>query len=229
MTLDEIIKNIPKEKIYFQEDAGVIVNADCLEILKMLSDKSIDLVLTDPPYGIFKDINNNGVMFGKETIYSKDKTATEWDKRPSLEIFNEIKRIGKEYVIWGGNYFADLIGYCKEVWIWDKKTGNNTYADGECAFTSYQGTLRIFRHQWCGAFKDSERGQRAIHPTQKPIQLMEWCLRNTNEADIILDCFLGSGTTAVAAKELGRRFIGVEISSAYCQIAKSRLRQEILL
>ena len=156
------------------------------------------------------------------------KTAAEWDKRPTQKYFDEIKRLGKHYVIWGGNYFADLIGACKEPWIWDKKTGDNTYADGELAFTSYQGTLRIFHHQWCGAFKDSERGQRAVHPTQKPVALMVWCLRNTKDTDIILDPFAGSGTTLRAAKDLGRKYIGIEISERYCEIAAKRLGQEVL-
>ena len=182
--------------------------------MKTLPDKCIDLVLTDPPYGIFKK-QDSGVMFGKETIYSKDKTASEWDNKPSIEVFNEIKRVSKNYVIWGGNYFADMIGACKEPWLWDKKTGNNGYADGELAFTSYQGTLRIFHHQWCGAFKDSERGNRAMHPTQKPVELMRWCLRNTKEGDIIFDPFLGSGSSAMACVMDKRNYIGCEISKEY--------------
>lgn len=202
--------------------------ADCLEFMKQLPDKCVDLVLTDPPYGIFKR-KDSGIMFGKETIYSKDKTASDWDNRPTKEYIDEIKRISKNYVIWGGNYMADLIGYCKEPWVWDKKTGNNGYADGELAFTSYDGTLRIYHHQWCGAFKDSERGERAIHPTQKPVQLMQWCLRKTNENDLILDPFLGSGTTAVACQNLHRNFIGIEIDKKYCEIAEKRLRQKPLL
>ncbi len=199
-----------------------IICSDCLPILKSLPDKCIDLVLTDPPYGIFKR-KDSGMMFGKETIYSKDQSASDWDSRPTKELFDEIKRVGKEYVIWGGNYFADLIGACKEPWLWDKHTGNNGYADGELAFTSYQGTLRIFHHQWCGAFKDSERGMKAMHPTQKPVELMMWCLRKTDDNAIILDPFLGSGTTAIAAKLLKRNFIGIEKEQKYVDIANERL------
>ena len=199
-----------------------IILGDCLEVMRTMPDKSFDLVLTDPPYGIFTR-EDDGMMFGKETIYSKDKTASKWDKRPSKEYFDEIKRVGKDYVIWGGNYFADILGACKEPWLWDKQTGNNGYADGEMAFTSYQGTLRIFHHQWCGAFKASERGQRAMHPTQKPIELMKWCLRKTEEGQTILDPFMGSGTTAIAAKQMNRNFIGIEISPEYVKIANERL------
>jgi DNA modification methylase len=226
VSIDEIIAGI-KQKPYYQDNHGVIYNADCLDILPQIHDKSIDLVLTDPPYGIFKR-EDDGIMFGKPTIYCIDKTASMWDKKPSAKSFDEIKRVANEWVIWGGNYFADLLGYCKEPWVWDKKTGNNGYADGELAFTSYKGTLRIFHHQWCGAFKDSERGERAIHPTQKPRALMGWCLRNTKMNDIILDPFLGSGTTARAAKDLGRKYIGIEISEKYCEIAAKRMGQEVL-
>ena len=205
-----------------------IIQGDCLEIMRGFPDRSFDLVLTDPPYGIFKR-QDDGKMFGKETIYSKDKSASEWDKRPSIEYFNEIRRVGKNWVIWGGNYFADYLGACKEPWLWNKMTGNNGYADGELAFTSYDGTLRIFTHQWCGAFKDSERGLRAVHPTQKPVELMKWCMRKTEESDTILDPFLGSGTTLVAAKQLNRNATGIEISPEYCEIARKRLEQSTLL
>lgn len=202
-----------------------IVNADCLEYMKTLPDKSIDLVLTDPPYGIFKPIGQDGAM---GNFSGMGVEAVEWDKKPSADIFNEIKRVSRDYIVWGGNYFADILGPCKEPWIWDKQTGKNYFADGELAFTSYQGTLRIFHHQWCGAFKASERGMKAMHPTQKPIELMKWCLRNTKDGDVILDPFMGSGTTLVAAKQLGRKAIGVEISEKYCEIAKSRLSQDLL-
>jgi site-specific DNA-methyltransferase (adenine-specific) len=205
-----------------------VICGDCLVEMRKMPDKSFDLVLTDPPYGIFKRADS-GIMFGKSTIYSEDSSASEWDIRPSQEVIDEIKRVGKDYVIWGGNYMADMIGYCKEPWIWDKKTGNNGYADGEMAFTSYTGTLRIFHHQWCGAFKDSERGQRAMHPTQKPVALMSWCMRKLEDGATILDPFMGSGTTLVAAKLLNRNAVGIEISKEYCAIAEDRLRQGVLL
>jgi len=117
-----------------------------------------------------------------------------------------------------------MLGDCKAPLLWDKQTGANLRGDGELAWTSFRtGTLRIFRHQWCGAFKDSERGEINLHPTQKPIALMTWCLSFFPETRIILDPFLGSGTTAVACKQLNRRFIGIEINPDYCKIARERL------
>mgnify|MGYP001570954458 CR=1 FL=1 len=200
-----------------------ILQGDCLEVMKTFPDKSIDLILTDLPYGIYSDKKVTG--FAKKRI---DWGLGNWDIKVGKNYFDEMFRISKNQVIFGLQYYIDCLLPTKEVWVWDKKTGNNFFADGELAWTSYSGTLRIFRHQWCGAFKDSERKEKSQHPTQKPVELMKWCMRNTKENDIILDPFLGSGTTAVAAKQLGRKYIGIEISEKYCQIARDRLRQEVL-
>lgn len=199
-----------------------VIQGDCLQVMKQMPDKSVDLVLTDPPYGITWSPTT---LFGKETPQTRAlKDLQNWDKKPSKEYFDEIRRIGKAWIIWGGNYFADYLGACKAPLIWDKETGDNNYADGEMAFTSFEkGTLRILHHQWCGAFKDSERGIQNFHPTQKPIEVMRWCILKCPEAETIFDPFLGSGTTAVAAKQLGRKFIGIELSEKYCEIARQRI------
>jgi DNA modification methylase len=197
-----------------------LLQGDCLDILPTLG--KVDAVVTDPPYGIFKDTAGNGKMFGKETIYSSDKTAATWDIRPSPEIFSQIMAFRK-YVVWGGNYFADIMGASKGVMIWHKKTGNNSYADCEIAWTNATGTSRIFEHQWCGAFKDSERGQRAMHPTQKPIALMEWCLSFLPDAETILDPFMGSASTGIACVNMGKAFIGIERDPGYFDIAVKRI------
>jgi DNA modification methylase len=189
-----------------------------------MPDNSVDLVLTDPPYGIeWKP----STLFGKETPQTKAlKDLQTWDKLPSANIFPEMLRIGNKCIIWGGNYFGDYLGACKSPLIWDKKTGANNYADGEMAWTTLAGTMRILHHQWCGAFKDSERGIQNLHPTQKPIAVMEWCIKLSKTTGIIFDPFCGSGTTCVAAKRLGRRYIGIDISEEYCNIARKRLEAE---
>ena len=150
--------------------AARLILGDCRDILPTLP--RVDAVVTDPPYGIFKSTGGDGKMFGKETIYSADDSAAEWDKRPDADLLTLVKDAADLWTIWGGNYFARDLGDSKGLFIWNKLTGNNSYADGECAFTNKTGTLRIFTHQWCGAFKDSERGERAIHPTQKPVAVM---------------------------------------------------------
>ena len=194
---------------------------DCLDVLPTLT--KADLVLTDPPYGIFKKTNDNGIMFGNKTIYSVDNSAARWDRRPSKSLLSLVVASAKQYVIWGGNYFAGDLGDCRGPLIWNKLTGNNTYADGECAWANVSGTMRIFTHQWCGPFKDSERGQKAIHPTQKPVALFEWCIKLANEPKTILDPFMGSGTAGVAALKLGRNFIGIEKEPNYFDLARRRI------
>lgn len=214
---------------YYQDEACTIYHGDCREILPLLP--VVDLVLTDPPYGIFKT-KDSGIMFGKQTIYFQDSSASTWDVAPNPETLLLVTSKADNWILWGGNYFADTLGSCKGIYIWDKMTGDNGYADAECAWNNYEATTRIFKHQWCGAFKDSERGLRAVHPTQKPIQLMTWCIYRCDKkqyVNTILDPFMGSGTTLRAAKDLGRRAIGIELSEAYCEIAANRLRQEVLL
>ncbi len=207
----------------WKEMINQVVCGDCLPIMRLIPDKAIDLVLCDPPYGIYTDKKATG--FSKKRI---DWGLGNWDKKVKKEYFDEIFRISKNQVIFGLQYYIDYLSSTKEVWLWDKKTGNNFFADGELAWTSYTGTLRIFRHQWCGAFKASERKEKSQHPTQKPIELMKWCMRNTKEDDVILDPFAVSGSTLVAAKQLGRKYIGIEINKYYCDIARDRLRQEVL-
>lgn len=198
-----------------------LILGDCRDVLPTLG--KVNACVCDPPYGIFKKSGGDGKMFGKETIYSIDDKAAEWDLRPSDDLLKTLTSF-KEYTIWGGNYFADILGASKGVLIWDKETGNNSYADCEIAWTNTTGTTRIIHHQWCGAFKDSERGLRAVHPTQKPIELMKWCLSFV-KADIILDPFMGSGTTGVACVKLGRKFIGIELEPKYFDIACKRIEQ----
>lgn len=198
-----------------------LIRADCLDVLPTLG--TVDAVVTDPPYGIFKNATSSGIMFGKPTIYSDDKSAPEWDQRPSKETIAACVMSATQFVIWGGNYFADYLGVCKGPLIWNKLTGNNSYADAEMAWNNVSGTSRIFTHQWCGAFKDSERGLRARHPTQKPIALMEWCIAKTRGT--ILDPFMGSGTTGVAAVRLSRYFIGIEREQKYFDIACERISE----
>ena len=206
---------------YYNEDGIVIYLADCRDVLPQL--EPVDLVLTDPPYGL----NWGGTGFKKHVTQMDWESAKAWDTKPEEGLLELVKRSGEEWIIWGGNYLAGSLGDCKAPLVWDKQTGSNTFADGEMAFTSFKaGTLRIFRHQWCGAFKDSERGIKNYHPTQKPLALMKWCIRQAGDVQTILDPFMGSGTTLVAAKSLGLKAIGIE--EKYCQIAVERLRQRSL-
>jgi len=200
-----------------------IIQGDCLEVMKDIPDKSVDLVLTDPLYGIGA---------GKEKPHNgwKDYGMNDWDnKSPSKEYFKEIFRISKNQIIWGGNYFIDYL--CPSMgWIvWDKGQRDFSLADGELAWTSFQKALRIFTVARSKALRDTKQ-----HPTQKSLEVIELCIKYADralgeEVKTICDPFLGSGTTAVACQNLKRNFIGIEISKEYCAIAEQRLRQEPLL
>lgn len=210
---------------YYQDNSVTIYNGDCREIVPHLG--RFDLLLTDPPYGIFKNGKASGLMFGAKTVYCEDKTASEWDKRPDADTLRMVRDVCNKHIIWGGNYLADMLGACRGPMVWNKLTGNNSYADGEIAWSDLVGTMRIFTHQWCGAFKDSERGQRAQHPTQKPLALMKWCISLAGGAQTILDPFAGSGTTGRAAKDMGKTAVLIEKEERYCEIAAKRMAQEV--
>jgi DNA modification methylase len=207
---------------FYDQDGITVYCGDCHDVLPQLN--QADLVLTDPPYGL------TWIDLGFDQATKVDwQAASTWDRRPSPETLQAITRAGRAWIIWGGNYLASDLGDCKSPLVWDKQTGANYFADGELAFTSFKtGTLRIFRHQWCGAFKDSERGERNYHPTQKPVDLMKWCIGLVKGADTILDPFMGSGSTLVAAKQLGKRAIGIERDPKYCEMAVARLAQAVL-
>jgi DNA modification methylase len=208
---------------YFRTDLGVLYCGDCLEILPLID--KVDLVLTDPPYGI--NINSNGFIGGDTKLASKTNfQPTKWDKS-KIDI-NKILKIGLNHIIWGGNYYK--LPETNSWIIWDKKDKNNwddTFSDGEMAWTSFKRPLKIFRCRSIGMHWDKKRDGSRLHPTQKPIRLILWILEKyDNDSKLILDPFLGSGTTAVACEKLGRRWIGIEISEKYCEIAKQRIKAE---
>jgi DNA modification methylase len=201
---------------------------DCLELMKELLDKSVDCLITDPPYGKRWTRGINGVGLLKEK--NENPNNLKWDKeRPKKDYFNEILRIGKNSIIWGGNYFTDYL-FPSNCWIvWDKDhTANQQrqmpYADCELAWTSFNMVVRKFTLRVQGFISDSE--DKRVHPTQKPTELMRWVIQNyTKEGDTILDPFMGSGTTGVACKQLGRNFIGYELDPEYFEMAKRRIEE----
>lgn len=188
---------------------------NCLQILKEMPDKSIDAILTDPPYGI------NIIRGGGRGINGWRKYSDSgWDRiRPERTIFEEILRVGKKIIIWGGNYFTDYLPPSSQWLIWDKGQRNFSLADCEMAWSSQNKAARIFTFP-----RAKMRKEGGLHPTQKPIELMKWCLEFVSKPeDTILDPFMGSGTTGIACIETGRNFIGIEIDSGYFEIAKERL------
>jgi site-specific DNA-methyltransferase (adenine-specific) len=146
-----------------------------------------------------------------------------WDKGiPSAEYFMEMFRVSRNQVIWGGNYFVQYLTEGHKGWlVWDKGQHGLTMSDCELAYTSFDCPTRVVTLNRVELLKDG-----AEHPTQKPVELMRWCLsKYSNEGDTILDPFAGSGTTCVAAKILGRKYIGIEINPVYAEIARKRVEQ----
>lgn len=207
---------------------------DCLELMCELDDDSIDLVLTDPPYGIGESNEKNATRGGrtgfdgkrrKKVVGVTDFGHYDWDKkRIGKEYFDEMMRISKNQIIFGGNYYTEYL-YPSSSWIvWDKKNGGNDFADCELAWTSFKTSVRIIRYKWNGMLQENmKRKEKRVHPTQKPIPMFEWVLNKySEEGDTICDPFLGSGTTLAACRKTNRNAIGFELNPDYEPLISER-------
>ena len=187
---------------------SIVYNADCMDIMKGYPDKYFDLAVVDPPYGI----DRNGMNMGNSVFNTDDK---KWDKSiPKKEYFNELFRISKNHIIWGGNYFP--LPQSQYFLIWDK--GETMYgrdfAECEYAWVKSGGT-RIFK-------KNPNQPDR-IHPTQKPVKLYDWIFKNyAKPTDKILDTHLGSGSSRIAAYKSGLSFVGIELDKDYFDAQEKR-------
>ena len=200
--------------------------ADCMDVLPTLG--KVDACITDPPYGIAFSYGGNdasGIGKGKySTKFAGEKIFG--DAAP----FNpaEILALKVLTLMWGGNHFADKLPSSSCWYVWDKRAASghtNDFADCEIAWVGWGGVARVFRHHWDGMMRASERGEARAHPTQKPVALMVWCIEQAKNPETILDPFMGSGTTGVAAIQLGRKFIGIEKEERYFNIAVRRIEQ----
>ncbi len=195
-------------KPYYEHAGITIYHGDCREVLALLP--TVDLVLTDPPYGIGLAANPFRQRF----------EVDKWDDMPvDNDLLWRCINLGKHAIVWGGNYFA--LPAHQRFLVWDK-VQPETFSSAMCeqAWTSLKGPAKIFRRRVVSYEK--------WHPTQKPVELMRWCIGFVPDAQTILDPFMGSGTTLRAAKDLGRRAIGIEIKERYCEIAARRLSQEVM-
>ena len=201
-------------------------NADNLEIMRGFADNEFDLAIVDPPYGI--GANKMTLGNGKKKIY---RGEADWDNSiPNAEYWNELKRVSKNQIVWGGNYMTEYLKPTGAWLFWDKGTGENDFADGELAWTSYNGALRKITKSWVGA--NAKDGIERIHPTQKPIYLYDYILKKyANENSKILDTHLGSGSIAIAVEKANRldkmnlQFVGIEIDKEYFEKALNRIEQ----
>ena len=198
---------------YYETELGKLYHGDCLEIMPML--EPVDLVLTDPPYGIAEKYLKPSLKGEWSKLYS---TKITWDKSVLQDAINLSIDISINQIIWGGNYY--LLTPKRGWLIWDKRQ-NHKSGHAELAWTSIDMPIRNFAYSRVELSNEDKK-----HPTQKPIPLFVWCLEFVPCTDYVLDPFFGSGTTAVACERLNRRWIGIEIEEKYCEIAAKRIEKE---
>jgi site-specific DNA-methyltransferase (adenine-specific) len=201
-----------------------ITNEDNMQLMARYEDNHFDLAIVDPPYGI--DVTKNKRL--------NNNSNNDWDNEiPSAEYFKQLKRVSKNQIIWGGNYFIEHLQNTRCYLNWDKLNHSYTYADCEMAWTSFDKNAKIFKYMWdgnrygfIGAIKGVGKKSIRTHPTQKPIALYEWLLMNyAQEGDKILDTHLGSGSIAIACHNLGYDLTACELDKEYYEAAMKRIEQ----
>jgi len=195
-----------------------LYNKDCMEAMASMKDNQFDLAIVDPPYGIKQA---KGISFGK---YARDiHEEKNWDSTiPKKEYFEELFRVSKEQIIWGGNYFLDYLHNTRCMIVWDKMNGTNPISDCELAWTSFKSSVRRFKYHHFSGDGICQR----IHPTQKPVALYTWLLdKYAQKGWKILDTHLGSGSSAIAAHDMGYEFHGYELDEEYFEAASKRLKE----
>lgn len=209
-------------------------NCDCMEKLRDYPDNYFDLAIVDPPYGL----GVQGMSYTKtgnkrasknSRANSRDYKHAEWDIKPDREYFNLLLRKSKNQIVWGGNYFADMLPPSRGFIVWDKRCADNIkndFADCELAWISDGlGVARVFRFLWSGMLQgDMKNKEDKFHPTQKPTALYRWLLTNyAKPGDLILDTHVGSASSLIACEEMGFDYVGFEIDKEYYNKAKQRL------
>lgn len=209
-------------------------NMDCMEGMRQFPDKFFDLAIVDPVYG---DVTKGGYMthnvgqhIGTGKANQKGYHAGLWQQeKTGAEYFEELRRVSKNQIVWGGNYFTDSLPPSQCWIIWDKQHPEGiTFADAELAWTSFDAATRIFRFMWNGMLQGNMKDKEfRIHPTQKPVTLYEWIIdKFCKPGDTILDTHVGSGSSLIAAHRRNHKFVGFEIDPTYYETAKARIENE---
>lgn len=204
---------------YYDDGQGIVIyHGDCRDVLELWEGqhgvKAFDLLLTDPPYGI---LEASGSAATRRSGGNRDDGRMPWDVAPNPETIARLMALTKAQMIWGGLHLqlAPTFGYL----VWDKQIDGLNFGECEVCWTSERFAPRVFRYRAVCV----DGGKQ--HPTQKPEALMQWCIGQAGAVRSILDPFMGSGTTLVAAKRLGVRSVGIEADEEYCEIAAKRLAQ----
>ena len=205
-------------------------NMNCLDGMREFPDGYFDLAIVDPPYG---GVTVGGYMQNKVSggvaRNRNDYVLDLWNQdAPGRDYFDELFRVSKNQVLWGGNNFVEQIARNSQCWVvWDKeKPPGVHYADVELAWTSFDRGAKLFRYAWNGMIQgDMKNKERKIHPTQKPKHLYKWLLNEfASEGDIILDTHVGSASSLIACEEMGFKYVGFEISDKYFALSNERLK-----
>ena len=208
---------------YFERNGITIYHGDCRDILPLLQ---VDTVCADPPYGVDMQSRMGG---------SRSKAAmalNDYRIAGDNEPFDPAHLLGyRRVILWGGNHFASRLLDTRCWLVWDKRRGgkSDNQADAEIAWTNFDEPTRLYSHLWRGMIKESEQDQRRIHPTQKPVSLMRWCLTVAKPRGLVCDPYMGSGSTLRAAADMGLPCVGIEVDERYCEAAAKRLEQLTLL
>jgi site-specific DNA-methyltransferase (adenine-specific) len=216
---------------YYEQDGITIYHGDCREVLPLIEPGSIDLVLTDPPYGINLDTANRSRKRGALAA-ANDYIPVFMDDEP----YDPTPLLGfPRLILFGANHYASRLPESASWLVWDKVAdlqsnrpiGFNDNADAELIWTNLGGPVRVLKHRWIGMMKATEQADARLHPTQKPVALVRHLVELFARGPV-LDPYMGSGTTLRAAKDLGRKAIGIEIEERYCEIAAKRLQQSVM-
>ena len=207
--------------------SSIVFNADCVEAMRKMSDNAFDLAVVDPPYGIkyARGKHGWGVCENRPSL-----SDVAWDNAPSEEYFNELRRVSRHQIVWGGVYFTDKLPPSKCWIVWDKicQTPNKSvFSDCELAWTNFTKVCKMFKLRQMGFIHDTKDSKR-IHPTQKPTELYRWIFENyAKQGDKILDTHLGSGSSRIAAYDCGLDFVGYEINEEYFHEQEKRFLEHI--
>lgn len=199
---------------------ATLYQGEVLQVLPLLP--PVDLVIADPPYGIGEANKNHKSR--NRLASSPDYGKSDWDDAPATtEELDAAIAAGKHCVIWGANHFG--MRAASQWLVWDKLNGTNDFADCELAWSNIPSAVRIFRHMWVGMLRDSERDTPRVHPTQKPIALMGWCIEQARKPQSIGEPWMGSAPAGCAAMALGLSYWGIERDSRNFDIACKRIEQ----
>lgn len=208
---------------------NIFINGDCMNPengMPSYPDKYFDLAIVDPPYGIKEPAHRIYHEAGKAAALKKNYNKALWNQdKPDNCYFDELFRVSKNQIIWGGNYFSLPGSRC--FLVWDKVTTNNPFADAELAWTSFKGSVRIFKYQWNGMIQENMKDKELrIHPTQKPVALYKWLCKNYAKEEMkLLDTHVGSASSLIAFEEFGLEYVGYELDPDYYKAASERLEK----